>query len=76
MHVAGGMFTQAGYRDAGNCTQVISTNRFETMALHAYAGAIAAAELDVIDADEDYAATMFIGSASGVLVTPSLGGAA
>jgi hypothetical protein len=44
MHVAGGSFTQAGYRDTDGEGAVLATDRFESVAVRAYAEAIAAVE--------------------------------
>jgi hypothetical protein len=53
MHVAGGSYTQASYRDGvDGPTKVLGTHMFERDAVNAYADAIEQAESDAIDALE------------------------
>lgn len=53
MHVAGGSFTQAAVLPATGPTRVLATDRFESVAVRAYADAIEQAESDAIDALDD-----------------------
>lgn len=70
MHVAGGSFTQASYRDTGGFATVIATERFEDAAVRAYADAIEQAESDAIDELDDADGSMFISSSTGELIDP------
>lgn len=69
MHTGNGMYTQASVRDGGP-TRVLGTMPIESEALRIYADAIAQAEADWADVDTDEDGQMFIGAASGELVTP------
>lgn len=61
MHVAGGSYTQASVRQIGCAATVLCTNRFEQEAVTAYADAIMQAEMDILDADEEFASREFVG---------------
>jgi hypothetical protein len=69
MHVAGGSFTQARSCDDSGST-ILATDRFESVAVRAYADAIEQAESDRIDALDDADDVAFIDSASGELIEP------